>query len=730
MLRDRNWGGTMKPAPCFRAALLCTILGVGAAHAGGNAPGQPANGSVDLSSSDLEGASLEDLLDTVVTSGRISQRVSEAPSVITVIRAEEIETRGYTSLADVLRTVPGFYDVYDMAFHNVGIRGISPGARASGSQVKVMIDGQEVDYRPSTGNFFGEELVPMSAVERIEIFRGPGSALYGADAFLGVINVITRSGLTLNGLKATARAGSVAGHAAGGGEAVVGGTEGKLDVLVAGSGWNMNRGGLTLPGSSPALDRSSFGSGSLVSDTDLARPKSGLARLAFGDAKSGRLTLWGSVQHLEAGGQFQDYGILNSGSRISRLNQHYRASFDREFGSTASVKVSGTYFSSATLDREQVDVGYGDRVLRPDVGSTGYELQAETTLRPFSWMTVTLAGDYRRETHALQDYDTVYVKDVFRSDGSMFASAGTVVPGVNGSKTVDFTNGGGLAHVLMQAGDSLGITVGARLDSHSVYGVQFSPRVGIVYSRPRLPYYVKLLFGSSFKAPSAEQLYTAPLGRFDVVGNAQLAPQTAQTYELAGGYRLGNKGEIVANAFITRVHGRVDYVQDGIYFRAVNGAPETLAGGEAELRMRVVPPLELRAGVGIATTVSKRQQGDPSTGGLVVQQPVFPPMQVHLLADYTLADWGLHFAPEVSWISPRSASQTNALERYTDYTLPGYLYTAVAVTWRRQLWSGGATAVQLRCNNLLDRHYVDPGYNGVDLPALGRTLFLGISQTF
>src|SRR5919202_3552335 len=120
-------------------------------------------------------------------------------------------------------------------------------------------------------------------------------------------------------------------------------------MLVAGSGWNMNRGGLELPGSSPALQRSSFGTGSLASDSDLARPKSGLARLAYGDAKTGRVTLWGSVQHLEAGGQFQDYGILHSGSRISRLNQHYRASFDREFGSSASVKVSGTYFSSGTL---------------------------------------------------------------------------------------------------------------------------------------------------------------------------------------------------------------------------------------------------------------------------------------------------------------------------------------------------------------------------------------------
>src|SRR5438552_5294804 len=159
----RNRGETsMKAGSSFRIALLCIALNAGVARAGQGDPTQPSDAATDLSSSDLARASLEDLLDTVVTSGKISQRISEAPSVITVIQAEEIETRGYTSLADVLRTVPGFYDVYDMAFHNVGIRGISPGARASGSQVKVMIDGQEVDYRPSTGKFFGEELIKLS----------------------------------------------------------------------------------------------------------------------------------------------------------------------------------------------------------------------------------------------------------------------------------------------------------------------------------------------------------------------------------------------------------------------------------------------------------------------------------------------------------------------------------------------------------------------------------------
>ena len=77
-------------------------------------------------------------------------------------------------MADVLRTVPGFYDVYDLVSHDVGVLGINGG----GSVLKVVIDGQPVPFHPNTGSFFGQELVPIEAVDRVEIIRGPASALY------------------------------------------------------------------------------------------------------------------------------------------------------------------------------------------------------------------------------------------------------------------------------------------------------------------------------------------------------------------------------------------------------------------------------------------------------------------------------------------------------------------------------------------------------------------------
>jgi iron complex outermembrane receptor protein len=147
--------------------------------------------------------------------------------------------------------MPGFYDVYDLVRHNFGIRGINGGMGASGNVIKLMIDGQPVDFRPTTGNYFGEELIPLQAVERVEIIRGPASALYGANAFLGVINVITRSGKTVSGMRLSATGVSAGGYLGGGAGLLVGASGSGVDVMAAASSLAArSRAGASAPGGS------------------------------------------------------------------------------------------------------------------------------------------------------------------------------------------------------------------------------------------------------------------------------------------------------------------------------------------------------------------------------------------------------------------------------------------------------------------------------------------------
>lgn len=129
--------------------------------------------------------------ETVVAASRRSQSALEAPNSITVISGEEIRATGLQSLPEILRRVPGA-EVMAMGLtnHNVSFRGFN---QRISNKVLVLIDG-----RPEYQDFLGLTLWPsipiaLEEIERVEVIRGPGSAMYGSNAMLGVVNIITRA---------------------------------------------------------------------------------------------------------------------------------------------------------------------------------------------------------------------------------------------------------------------------------------------------------------------------------------------------------------------------------------------------------------------------------------------------------------------------------------------------------------------------------------------------------
>ena len=160
----------------------------------------PAHAGGDIEEVDL--AALLSTPEEVWTATKTEQKNYEAPAIITTVTREQIGVWGYRSISEVLSHLLGFYVVDDHTSPNLAVRGISGGLYADSSIVKVLIDGHSVAFHSTGGNWLGPELVPLSAVERIEVVRGPASALFGADAFLGVINIKTRSGKSLSGATA------------------------------------------------------------------------------------------------------------------------------------------------------------------------------------------------------------------------------------------------------------------------------------------------------------------------------------------------------------------------------------------------------------------------------------------------------------------------------------------------------------------------------------------------
>src|SRR4051812_47839717 len=233
-------------------ALAAALAWPASAQAGDSAPG------------DIEKLDLKNLLDTPVdvwTAAKMAQKQYEAPAVITTVTREQIAVWGYRSVAEVLSHLLGFYVVDDHTSPNLAIRGISGGLQADSSIIKVLIDGHAISFRSTGGNGLGPELIPLSAVERLEIVRGPASALFGADAFLGVVNIRTRTGKTVDGATAWLSAGRVGEKLAGDLDVSTGMELGNLDVLVALRRSTQDLSGLALPASSPspAIPEYNFG---------------------------------------------------------------------------------------------------------------------------------------------------------------------------------------------------------------------------------------------------------------------------------------------------------------------------------------------------------------------------------------------------------------------------------------------------------------------------------------
>ncbi|WP_052700794.1 TonB-dependent receptor plug domain-containing protein [Methylocucumis oryzae] len=131
--------------------------------------------------------------------------VFQSAAVTSVITAEQIKAMGATELHEVLETVPGVHASLQESSndYNYSFRGIR---NTANSQVLMLLNGTRITT-PFRGTLTTGVELPLEAITRIEVIRGPGSALYGADAFAGVVNIITKTASDINGSKVGARGG-------------------------------------------------------------------------------------------------------------------------------------------------------------------------------------------------------------------------------------------------------------------------------------------------------------------------------------------------------------------------------------------------------------------------------------------------------------------------------------------------------------------------------------------
>jgi iron complex outermembrane receptor protein len=188
----------------FPPILLCILLGAG--EPAESTPAEPEAGEVEPSAEKTESpaeepasrppVALEEKI--VVTASRSEESLLLAPSAITILDAEAIEATADTDLADLLRRVPGL-NVTRLSARDMNLSARGPTTSIDSSML-VLVDGRSIYL-----DFFGIvmwDLVPSDPeeLERVEVLRGPGSAVWGANALAGVVNLITKDPEDLPGM--------------------------------------------------------------------------------------------------------------------------------------------------------------------------------------------------------------------------------------------------------------------------------------------------------------------------------------------------------------------------------------------------------------------------------------------------------------------------------------------------------------------------------------------------
>jgi iron complex outermembrane receptor protein len=154
---------------------------------------------------DLSTLTLEELstlkVEVVSSASKFAQEVTQAPASISIVTAEEMRRLGHRTLKDVLDSVRGLYTSDDRNYSYVGVRGFArPGDY--NTRMLLLIDGHRTNDPVYDQARIGEDmLVDIESIDQVEIIRGPGSSLYGTNAFFGVVNIITRTGRQQEGVR-------------------------------------------------------------------------------------------------------------------------------------------------------------------------------------------------------------------------------------------------------------------------------------------------------------------------------------------------------------------------------------------------------------------------------------------------------------------------------------------------------------------------------------------------
>ncbi|MEW6751921.1 MAG: TonB-dependent receptor [Candidatus Latescibacterota bacterium] len=471
---------------------------------------------------------LDSLLSIPISAAaRYAQSTAEAPAAAVVVTSDDIRSFGYRTLAEVLASLPGFYLTYDRNYHYVGVRGFSRPTDYN-NRILLLIDGHAVNESvfgsAPLGTDFG---VPLEAVEYIEVVRGPGSALYGTNAMLAVVNVVTRSGRALNGARVHGASGSFGTRQVSG---ILGGERNRnLDVAVS-LDWRRADGQELY---FREFDDPATGDG-VAQGLDWDRRYGLLGRARF----RGATLLAGTYRRKKAIPTASWETVFGADSRTVDGLTFAELGAERALGATKRLTVRAYvdgYRYSGLYTYEEAEGGtYVD-----SSWSTWGGAEARLQWDPIPPNRLQVGGEYRHHFEArylaLDEQGLVFDRDFPFEQFSVFAQDE------------------------YQATERLALTAGVRVDHYTDAGTSVTPRAAIVY-HPSGTGTLKLLYGEAYRRPTPWEAAYAEPGVFKA--NPELGAETIRTAEVACEQRLGRAVLARASAFAYRIRDLIEETVD------------------------------------------------------------------------------------------------------------------------------------------------------------------------
>jgi len=647
-----------------------------------------------------------------IATGR-KQTVSQAPAVASIISAKTIRQIGARDIDEVLETVPGLHVTYTAGGYNpiYQIRGISSNTNP---QVLMLINGI-----PITNIFAGDRSqawggMPVENISRIEVIRGPGSALYGADAFAGTINIITKNSTEIDGLEVGASAGSFDEY------------RGWLQYGGSVAGWDTAF-------SAQILD--THGQHEKI-DTDFqtvldSNPLLGTnASLAPGNINLGRQSMDTRLDvskhnwQLRLGYQARRNGQVGAGL-LQALDSAGKAEADRynadityhntDFFNNWDFKAQYSFFNTitrtnATLLPPGTNTGAGafpNGVMgQPDV----YERHNRIDLSSF--YTGLKNHDIRVGT-GFHHQDQYKIEE--KKNYTPFGVVLIPLPGVidvsdsfpfNQEKTRKIYYG-----FIQDAWDfapDWTLTAGLRYDHYSDFGGTLNPRFALVWQTSyRLT--SKLLYGRSFRAPSFAEQFN--INNPVAIGNPNLDPEVIDTYEVAFDYAATDNLKVGFNVFYYQMADIIRFDPT----TANNTGKQTGHGLEMEVNWKATDKLTVYGNYAYQSSEDKGTNSDAADS---------PQQQLYVRANYTLTPtWSV--SSQFNHVMDRQRANGDNRSDIDDYSL-------VDLTIRAKEFSPGyefAISARNLFNENAREPSLAPGAIANDLPLAGRGFFIELRKS-